>query len=291
MQRRIARILNLLSAVSALLALSSCLSARPSVVQGVLHGEQLWRGVVHIKGDVILAEESHLIILPGTHVRFLPAGEDDLFIEHPHFPGSELIVNGRLTAIGQPSAPIIFESIDPDSNAGSWGGVNLEGSPEAIFEYCLFRQADSALHSRDSQVFVEESIFEDNLVGIRFHSTEFLIEHNLLRNNHTAIRFHFGSPVICENRFADNRVNLFITSHPRDYRIENNTFGATSEYQVVFGEEVPEDVRLSGNFWEVDTQALPATFFDGQRADYLGRVLVDPVRTSPASQTGPSWTP
>jgi len=274
-----------------LLLLTSCLPGRVIEARGVLHGDLVWQGVVQVAGDVVLAEDSHLTIRPGTQILFLPPGEDDLFLEHPYFPGSELIVKGRITAIGLPEAPIVFASIDPDAAAGSWGGINIEGSPEAIFEYCLFRQADSAVHSREAQVYIEESIFEDNLVAIRFHSTEILIEHNLLRNNHAAIRFHFGSPVICENRFADNRVNLFITSHPRDYRIENNTFGATSDYQVIFGEEVPEDVRLSGNYWELkDAEALQATFYDGQRADYLGRVLVNPVRTSPASRTGPSWS-
>lgn len=276
---------------SMLLLLASCLPGRVREVRGVLHGDLVWQGVVQVAGDVVLAEDSHLTIRPGTQVLFLPPGEDDLFLEHPYFPGSELIVKGRITAIGLPQAPIVFAAADPGAAAGSWGGVNIEGSPEAIFEFCLFRQADSAIHSRDAQVYIEESIFEDNLVAIRFHSTELLVEHNLLRNNQVAVRFHYGSPVICENSFADNRVNLFITSHPRDYRIENNAFGAASDYQVVFGEEVPEDVRLAGNFWEpTDAESLQATFYDGQRVDYLGRVLVDPVRTAPATRTGPSWS-
>ncbi len=292
MPRHFVLILKSLLAVSVILLLSACLlPVRTITVRGVLHGDLVWQGVVHVQGDVILAEDASLKILPGTRVLFLPPGDDELFVEHPYFPGSELIVKGRITAIGKPSAPITFASIDPDAGAGSWGAVNIEGSPEAIFEYCVFRQADSAVHSRDARVYIEESIFEDNLVGIRFHSTEFLIEHNLLRNNHTAVRFHFGSPVICENRFEGNRVNLFITSHPRDYRIENNAFGVAADYQVVFGEEVPDDVLLSGNYWETaDDETLPATFFDGQRADYLGRVLVSPVRSSPASRTGPSWS-
>lgn len=291
MPRRLFSPLILIAGLSTFL-LTACLPGNLPVAKGVLHGEQVWQGVVHVAGDVILAEDAHLTILPGTRVLFLPPGDDDLFLEHPYFPGSELIVKGRITAIGMPAAPIVFAAVDPVAGAGSWGAVNIEGSPEAIFEYCLFRQADSAVHSRDAQVYIEESIFEDNLVAIRFHSTELLVEHNLLRNNHTAIRFHFGSPVICENRFEGNRVNLFITSHPRDYRIENNTFGAATDYQVTFGEEVPDDVQLSGNYWgPIDADALQATFFDGQRADYLGRVRVDPVRSSPAARVGASWTP
>ena len=281
------------------LAGSEPLADSQPVVRGVLHGELVWQGDIFIAGDVILADDVKLTILPGTRVRFMPpdTGPGGL-VEHPHFPGSELIIQGQVYAVGTPSKPIIFEAADPSAPAGFWGAVNIEGSQEAIFEYCIFRQADSAVHSRDSQVYIEQSIFEDNLVGIRFHSSEILIEHNLLSNNHTGIRFHFGSPVICENEFRDNNVNLFITSHPRDYHIENNSFGLPAEYHVAFGEEVPEDVLLPRNFWIYsETVSRDNFFYDGRRSPYLGKVLIEPSRATPSTQTGPStqagspWTP
>lgn len=263
------------------------------MVSGVLHGDLVWQGEVQVAGDVILDEDVRLTILPGTRVRFLPpgAGPGGL-VEHPHFPGSELIVKGRIHAVGTAAAPIVFESVEAAAPPGAWGAINLEGSPEAVFEYCIFRQADSAVHSRDSQVYIEQSLFEDNLVGIRFHDSEILIEHNLLRNNQAAIRFHFGSPVICENAFLGNDVNLFITAHPRDYHIENNSFGVPGDYHVVFGEEVPEDVTLARNLWEwPEAATLDQTFYDGRRTPYLGRVVVAPVRTAPSTQAGLSWSP
>lgn len=275
------------------LLLAGCLAGRQPVVRGVLHGELVWQGDVFVAGDVILADDVKLTILPGTRVRFMPpdAGPGGL-VEHPHFPGSELIIQGQVHAVGTPSEPIIFEASDPAAPVGAWGAINLEGSREAVFEYCIFRQADSAVHSRDSRVYIEQSVFEDNLVGIRFHDSEILIEHNLLRNNQTGIRFHFGSPVICKNEFYGNDVNLFITSQPRDYHIENNTFGTPARYHVVFGEEVQEDVLLPRNFWERSEAFSPIDFFyDGQRSSYLGQVLVDPPRTAPSSQTGLSWNP
>jgi hypothetical protein len=226
-------------------------------------------------------------------VRFLSAdaGPGGL-VEHPHFPGSELIVKGEMHAVGTPAEPIIFESADADAQPGAWGAINLEGSREAVFEYCVFRQADSAVHSRDSQVYIEQSLFEDNLVAIRFHDSDILIEHNLLRNNQAAIRFHFGSPVICENAFLGNDVNLFITAHPRDYHIENNSFGAPGEYHVIFGEEVPEDVNLARNFWvQPEGSTLEQVFYDGRRTPYLGRVMVEPMRMAPSALAGLSWNP
>lgn len=275
------------------LMLVGCAAKTHPVVKGVLHGELTWQGDVFVAGDVTLEEDAKLTILPGTRIRFMPADSGpDALVEHPHFPGSELIVKGQIHAVGTPAEPILFEAIDPDATAGFWGAINLFGSQEAVFEYCVFRQANSAIHSWDSQVYIEQSLFENNLVGIRFNESAILIEHNLLRNNHTGVRFHFGSPVICENEFVENSINLFVTSHPRDYRIENNTFGIPAEYHVVLGEEVPEDVNLVRNFWLSENP--PATldsFYDGRRSPYLGKVLIEPQRTSPSSQTGLSWTP
>ncbi|MDG5467642.1 NosD domain-containing protein [Deltaproteobacteria bacterium IMCC39524] len=275
------------------LLMVGCLSGKDQTIRGVLHGEHVWQGEVYVAEDVVLEEDVRLTILPGTRVRFLPAEADGGgWIEHPHFPGNELIIKGQVLAVGTAENPIFFEAVDSSAAAGFWGAINLVGSPEAIFEYCVFRQADSAVHSWDSQVYIEQSIFEDNLVGIRFNASEILIEHNLLRNNHTAVRFHLGSPVICENEFADNAVNLFVTSHPRDYHIENNTFGSPFEYNVVFGEEVPEDVSLLRNYWIRETPStLVDSFYDGHRSPYLGKVVFEPQRTTPSSQAGLSWIP
>ena len=275
-----------------LLFATGCLH-RPSsavVVTGTLSGEIVWEGEVQLGGDVILAPGGHLTILPGTTVRFLPAeGFPAGLSEHPYFSGSELIIQGKLTAIGTATAPISFRAADDAAPAGSWGAINFEGGAEGLFVHCILRQADSAIHSRESSVYIEESLLEENLAGIRFNSSVMLIERNLLRGNTTAIRFHFGEPVVCNNRFEGNRVNLFITSHPRDYLFENNIFGAPLDYQVVLGEEVPEDVQLSGNYWgRGATDSALVSIFDGRRDPYLGRVLIEPQLTAPA-EGGPAW--
>jgi hypothetical protein len=272
---------------------TGCIRENNQTIRGVLHGELIWQGEIFIAEDVVLEQDVRLTILPGTRIRFLAAGEDGGgWSEHPHFPGNELIIKGQVFAVGTAEEPIIFEAADSSATAGFWGAINLVGSSEAIFEYCVFKQADSAVHSWDSQVYIEQSLFEDNLVAVRFNESEILVENNLLRNNRTGVRFHFGSPVICENEFAGNDVNLFITSHPRDYRIENNTFGKPLEYNVVFGEEVPEDVSLLRNYWSQEPSSeLVESFYDGHRSPYIGKVIFDPQRTSPSKQAGLSWIP
>ena len=203
-----------------------------------------------------------------------------------------MIVSGQLIAIGTPKNPIIFESAHNSSPSLSWGAINIVNSSKSVFKYCIFRNADSAIHSRNSNVYIEQSVFENNLVGVRFHNSEILVENSLLRNNGSAIRFHFGSPVICENQFVHNDVNLFVTAEPKNYRIENNTFGKASKYQIVLGESVPDDFMVPRNYWpESEKHTLIESFYDGRRSDYLGKVLFEPTLSMPSRQAGISWTP
>lgn len=274
------------------LLLTGC-STAPRLVSGELHGEQTWRGVVHVGGDVEVAADALLRIEPGTEVRFLPAaGALDRLREHPHFRGSELIVRGRILAQGTAARPIAFRYLDPGAPAGSWGGINLMESPEALFSHCLFTQADSALHSQGSTVAVRESVFTANLVGVRFHSSDIRIEKNLFFDNGAAVRFHYGAPVIRGNTFRGNLKTFFLTSYPRNYRIEGNNILDSSVYSVVLGEEVPDDVRMSGNFWgRIDPATIEAGFFDGRREEHLGHVRYRPFARTPFPDSGISWAP
>jgi hypothetical protein len=266
------------------LALGGC-ARQPVSVSGKLSGELFWRGTVQVHGDVIVAEGAHLRIAPGTKILFTsPAAGEDSLTEHPNFPGSELIVRGTLLAEGEATAPIIFRHSDADAPAGSWGGINLQQSANAVFRHCLFTQADSAVHSQESTVRIEQSVFRDNLVGIRFHSSAIRIENNLLTGNGTAIRFHFGAPLIRGNRIQENDKGIFITSYPNDYRIEGNDFIDNHYFNIVLGEEVTENLPMLANWWgDSDPAVIEGGFFDGRREPYLGQVLYAPAANGPVA--------
>jgi hypothetical protein len=246
---------------------------------------------VEIDHDMVFPVGSELIILPGTEVVFLLADPvQDTYQSHPNFPGYELIIHGRVTAIGTIDQPIIFRSMDPAASAGSWGAINLVESPEARFEHCKFIQADSAIHSQKSDVSVENSLFEKNLVGVRFYDSEILIESNLFQHNQTAIRFHFGAPVICLNTIRNNEQGIFVTSYPRDYHVENNSFLQNRYGNVILGEIVPADLIIPGNFWGMtDPDRIAETFYDGRRDDYIGYVRFEPFLLKPADGSGGRW--
>ena len=252
----------------------------------------VWSGIVEIDQDMVFPQEIELVILPGTEIVFLPAvPERDTFRGHPNFTGYELIVYGRVTALGTAERPIVFRAADSEAEAGSWGGINLVKSNGSRFEYCLFKQADSANHSQMSDVAVEHSIFEDNLVGVRFHDSQILVESNLFQQNRTAIRFHFGSPVICLNVIRNNERGVFISSYPLEYHIENNSFIQNRRGNVILGEEVPDDVQMPRNYWgTTDSSLIADSFYDGRRDDYIGLVKFEPFRTEPFAGSGVSWS-
>ncbi|HEY5674528.1 MAG TPA: right-handed parallel beta-helix repeat-containing protein [Malonomonas sp.] len=278
--------------LSLFLLLSGCLKAtQPVVITGELQGQQYWQGIVYLRGDVVLPADAELTIAPGTQVVFLlPEAGEDHFIEHPYFPGSELIVRGQISAIGTAEAPIRFRSSDPQAGAGSWGGINIEDSEAAAFSYCSFQQADSALHARNSWMTVEHSHFFNNLVGIRFHDTDILIENNLLHDNGAAIRFHYGAPVICKNEIRDNQKGLFITSAPWGYTIENNSFLNNRPYQISLGEGVTQPVQLRNNFWGADAvTGLEPYLYDRRVDEWLGPINYLPQRIEPDKDAGIRW--
>lgn len=276
---------------SVVILLAGCL-AKPLTVSGTLEpGLTSWQGEVRILGDVEIPADAQVVVAPGTAIVFLPPGEYDRLRDHPHFPGSELIIRGRFTAHGTAQQPIIFRFLDAGAQRGSWGGINIISAPRVSFAYCLFTQADSAIHSQESEVSIAESIFLANKVAIRFHSSNLLLEHNLIKDNDAGIRFHFGAPVIRNNLITGNGKGLFITSSPNDYLIRDNLFSNNSPYQVVLGEAVTEDVDLSGNWWQpASSLNLQESFFDQRRDPDLGAVVITPLLEIPPAKAGVSWS-
>jgi hypothetical protein len=265
---------------------STSISRPRQLLTGTIH----WQGVVHLTGDLVVDPGAELIIAPGTQVVFgSPLAGQDQYQDHPYFVGSELIVRGRLLALGTRQQPITFRAENPDAAPGSWGSLNLEGTRESRFEYCVFQQADSAVHARQARVEIRHSVFRRNLVGVRFHDTDLHVEYNLFEDNDTAVRFHFGSPRIRHNLIRHNRKGLFISAEPRNYLIEQNAFIDNRPYQVNLGEGVRKPVRLADNFWsEAPGAPLERLFFDGRIDEWLGRVEYLPVlEIPPATELHP----
>jgi hypothetical protein len=69
-------------------------------VSGILPGDDVWSGTIHVRGNVTIPDGVNLQVNPGTVVKF--------------DQGQALFANGALQAIGTPAAPIVFTAAIDD---------------------------------------------------------------------------------------------------------------------------------------------------------------------------------
>jgi len=271
------------------LGFTGCSWFAGSVDENILTGNIHWEGEVRIQGKVVIEKGATLTIAPGTRVLFMPYTEENPDQKRgPHeLRGSKLLVHGQLVARGTAYEPIVFSYYDSNAPAGSWGGIKIQDAEEVYFYNCEFRQAMNAIHSCRSWVSIEYSKFENNKVGILFHNARLFIERNLFRNNGTAFYYLSGSPVIAENKIANNDNGLVIADVSEDYLIEKNSFLENRSYNVGLGERVRRSVNLRNNYWGKKAgDASELRLFDGRSSLWKGEINYLPMRTEPITISG-----
>ena len=152
----------------------------------VLTEDVTWRGSVLIRGFVVVAPQATLRIDPGTVVRFAAAASRQL---------PNLLIQGRLHAVGSSERPIVLTSERINPVRGSWGGiVFLSTEKRNLLENCRIEyaetgidarfstitlksvsivQAKTALLSYDGVVQMTGSTVSDSDTGIELYSSEF----------------------------------------------------------------------------------------------------------------------
>jgi hypothetical protein len=152
----------------------------------VLSEDVTWRGSILVRGFVVVAPQATLRIEPGTVVRFASSAAQQL---------PNLVVQGRLHAVGTSDLPIILTSDRSTPVRGSWGGIVLLSTEKRnLLELCRIEyaetgidvrfstvtlkgvslvQARTALLSHDGVVQMTGSAVSDSETGIELYNTEF----------------------------------------------------------------------------------------------------------------------
>jgi hypothetical protein len=152
----------------------------------VLTEDVTWRGSILVKGTVVVAPQATLRIDPGTVVRFATGSNRQL---------PNLVVQGRLQAVGTAERPILLTSGPDRTVRGSWGGIVLLATEKRnLLERCRIEyaatgidirystltlksvaiaQSDIALLSHDGVVQMNGSMVTDAETGIEIHNSEF----------------------------------------------------------------------------------------------------------------------
>jgi len=135
---------------------------------------EVWSGEIHLVGDVEIMNGATLTIQPGAHINLRP--NTDIQQSGAAASKVEIIVhNGAaLSAIGNVSSPIVFQSSandDPNfptgENRDDWQGIMVEEGGSLLLKNCLIRDAEVGID-------VEPSNNTSLITTIEVRETDFM---------------------------------------------------------------------------------------------------------------------
>ncbi len=140
-----------------------------------------------------------------SHNFTIPAGETWHFqrgVKIIFAPGTSLIVNGILTAIGQSINPITFTSQSGTTNS-SWGTITLNGSGAAgsTIKYANIKYGTKVEAINTSNITIQYCNIDTTYDGIRFNNSSGSILNNKITSN------SFGHGIVIENGSTNVTVN------------------------------------------------------------------------------------
>ncbi|MEW6709911.1 MAG: fibronectin type III domain-containing protein [Candidatus Riflebacteria bacterium] len=206
------------------------------VTPGMLTENRTWRVAESpyiIQGDIRIRGGVTLTVEPGVEVRFTRT--DSL----PDVNGAsmtEMIVQGSLLAVGEPTRKIVFTSAESFPTRANWGGIKYQATTEAenMLRYATVMFADQGVVSEGATPSIENCEF--GLCGIGLNlglSTALNVRYNTIRDCN--IGLVSSNSNIRNNLFIDNQTGAALLGN--DY-FEHNTVDCLIGVQVDFGNPI-----------------------------------------------------
>lgn len=316
------RVLSLLAGLAVTFLTLQSGGAKEQVVEkGVIEKDTIWSGDILIKGDVEVAKNATLIIMPGTTVRFAkvaPFGPDKIFMDkEQHFSRAELFVRGKLYAQGTKEQMITFTSADEKPNPGDWGSINFQSTVGNVLEYCVITYAQTGVHCHSSQLVISNSTFKHNGTAIGQKNLKdnpikcaVPMFYNLITENGGGILFGGGTaPTISHNEIRGNKffgvyikkggkANIrynninkngkgVIFFKVKDVVLRDNNIADNENYNISMLEGQDGDIIARNNWWgTTDEKKIMEKVMDKGRDEALGKVDLSDFYTSPVSGAG-----
>jgi parallel beta-helix repeat protein len=224
------------------------------VVNQTTHGritrDEIWRGEIHIVGDVIVEEGVTLIIEPGTVVR-VAANQDvgnlmdwpfdlkqgvnteDTYEHGVHFgepfrdEGNHIsiIVNGTLHAVGMPGQMITITSDSPTPGVYDW---NHFGMAHGVLSYCTVEYY-RAFDPGDGTEVSHSILRHVGECAVCANSSVTIEGNTISYAGHELIDMHQSSPVIRNNHLGPNPGHAALTIDGGSPQIVNNVIEGCGE--------------------------------------------------------------
>ena len=227
--------------------------------------DMTWRGIIAVKKSITVLPGAELRIAPGTTVEF--------------YPGAGLDVKGRILAKGKADGKILFTSVKK-TGASDWDEVLLEYATGSEITHCILEYATWGIHSHFTNLSITDSHFKKNFGGMRFRSGPVVVSNSVFEDNVIGIRAYIGNALIRENVITKNETGIFVREKGGGLVITRNNIFDNSNYNVRVGDFNDEDVNARENWWGNGTPL--ATIFDGRSEPGIGNVQFEPYLREPA---------
>jgi len=244
------------------ICITICVAGCSSLVtnSGSLENDEVWKGRIVLKGDVVVPENVTLTIEPGTTVTVLRREPDKDIQMYRNIGGRmvnlfngdkvDLIVRGTLIARGTESKPIVIDG----KKTGRLGAVSLLGDENgSVLEHVAIRNGLLGLRCYDRRSpKVSNCEFSGHSVGgiglWDFSSPE--IESCLIKNNKYGLGVSdLCRPIIRDNDVKDNTASgIFAEGGSRAIITNNRVTG--NNVGIATGDEAKpliENNHLEGN--------------------------------------------
>ena len=233
-------------------------------IHGYIRGNQVWRGEIHIAGDIVVETGVTVTIEPGTKVLIAANSDCDNIRTDPEAISENedhhisINVLGNLHAVGTPDKMITITSDSPTPGIYDWNHLDFE---HGIISYCVieyYRSVDPYTGTEVNHCILryvggscvalgeQTALIEYNNISyagnelIDMHGGSSTIRYNLLGPEPSGVGANIngggcgividgGSPCITNNTFVDCAVGINFISPPGNPTIKDNIFISCAE--------------------------------------------------------------
>jgi parallel beta helix pectate lyase-like protein len=219
-----------------------------------------WRGIVVVKGALVVAPQTTLRIEPGTEIRFMATkGSRQL---------PRLVVMGRIEGVGTLDRPILFTSGSATPvKRGAWGGIVLLSSEKRNqLEHCRIEGAETGLEGRFSAVTTKALSIIRSTNGCILRDSTASLESSNFNDCDTGLEAHDSEVELRDATVASNRRGMLLF---RSSVVMSSAVVTGSTQQAILS----EDCRLKFNSCEISDNAGGAHIKGGEGQVFLSRFV------------------
>ena len=184
-----------------------------------------------ITGDIYVPPASRLTIEAGVELVIVSKPTCKESMNQLDWSDSQFVsiqVDGAFYIKGNPKAPVLIHPESQEHGKVQWDGIRLNKQEphSAAIQFLQITGANRALQIRNSKFIIENSVFEDNNIGIKLgEKGNVTIRNNLFYQSTSAgIYTEYAAPEVVANIFSENSNAAIWADSRKGLNISYNLF-------------------------------------------------------------------